>query len=100
MKTSLERLGKKERIEARVTKEMKDLILKASLMEGRNNLPSSPCLWRKMWVHKEPDPGTRPGSLIHKKSGFGMTGQGQMGDEGAENPGGRSQAAGRAGSSA
>ncbi len=36
MKTSLEQPGEKERTEARVTKEMKDLILKASLMEGRS----------------------------------------------------------------
>jgi uncharacterized protein (DUF1778 family) len=36
MKTSLEQPGKKERIEARVTREMKDLIIKASMMEGRN----------------------------------------------------------------
>lgn len=36
METSLGQPGEKERIEAKVTKEMKDLILKASLMKVRS----------------------------------------------------------------
>lgn len=36
METFLEQPGEKERTEARATKGMKDLILKASLMEGRS----------------------------------------------------------------
>lgn len=38
METSLGQPEEKERIEARVTKEMKDLILKASLMKVRSTV--------------------------------------------------------------